>query len=248
MSYPPAAARANRLSDRGEPSLYTAINDFVEPRLKRLEDDMEKTLRKQVATRSRDDEKRFETLQSGELERMELRDTLFKIAQGYRPDQGDGVQITAAPLWSLFRHKPWQKILKDTWARLERGDYDWAHLAIDEGAKGPEVVEKWLQWRRGTSGKPFSFLEFRRGIGRAARGDAPDLDEVRVETRLRSPDLIAVNTLGQFSEHQRVAALREFIADGYVSYLAINQTRNQPAAGAQERLSKGGENLPNVIQ
>ena len=26
------------------------------------------------------------------------------------------------------------------------------HLAIDEGAKGPEVVEEWLQWRRGTRG------------------------------------------------------------------------------------------------
>jgi predicted ATPase len=45
------------------------------------------------------------------------------------------------------------------------------HLAIDEGAKGPEVVEEWLQWRRGTRGKPFRFVEFRRGIGRAASGD-----------------------------------------------------------------------------
>ena len=40
------------------------------------------------------------------------------------------MQITAAPLWPLFRHKPWQKVLKDTWAKLEIGDYDWAHLAM----------------------------------------------------------------------------------------------------------------------
>ena len=26
--------------------------------------------------------------------------------------------------------KPWQKVLKDTWAKLEKGDYDWAHLAM----------------------------------------------------------------------------------------------------------------------
>lgn len=122
------------------------------------------------------------------------------------------------------------------------------HLAIDEGAKGPEVVEEWLQWRRGQKGQPFRFLEFKRGVGRAASGDAPDSDDIRVETVLRSPDLIAVNTLGQFSEHPRVAALREFITDWYVSYLSIDQTRNQPEAGPQERLSKGGENLPNVIQ
>lgn len=122
------------------------------------------------------------------------------------------------------------------------------HLAIDEGPKGPEVVEEWLQWRRGASGKPFRFLEFRRGVGKAASGDAPDAADVRVETSLRAPDLIAVNTLGQFTEHPRVAALREFITDWYVSYLSIDQTRNQPEAGPQERLSKGGENLPNVIQ
>lgn len=30
-----------------------------------------------------------------------------------------------------FRNKPWQKVLKDTLAKLEKGDYDWAHLAMD---------------------------------------------------------------------------------------------------------------------
>ncbi len=121
-------------------------------------------------------------------------------------------------------------------------------LAIDEGSKGPEVVEEWLQWRRGSKGKPFRFLEFSRGQGRAARGETPDEDDARLETNLRSADLIAVNTLGQLSDHPRIAALREFITDWYVSYLSIEQTRHQPEAGPQERLSKGGENLANVIQ
>lgn len=122
------------------------------------------------------------------------------------------------------------------------------HLAIDEGARGPEVIEEWLQWRRGQNGKPFRFLEFSRGIGKVASGEAPDEQDRRVDKQLRSADLIAVNTLGQFSEHPRVAALREFITDWYVSYLSIDQTRSQPEAGPQERLSRGGENLPNVIQ
>lgn len=122
------------------------------------------------------------------------------------------------------------------------------HLAIDEGPRGPEVIEEWLQWRRGTNGKPFRFLEFRRGIGRAVSGEQPDDEALRKDTSLRSPDLIAVNTLGQLTEHPRVAALREFITDWYVSYLSIDQARNQPEAGPQERLSKGGENLANVIQ
>lgn len=122
------------------------------------------------------------------------------------------------------------------------------HLAIDEGGKGPEVIEEWLQWRRGTRGQPFRFLEFRRGVGRAVSGELPDSEDQRKDTRLRSADLIAVNTLGQLAEHPRVAALREFITDWYVSYLSIDQTRNQPEAGPQERLSKSGENLANVIQ
>lgn len=122
------------------------------------------------------------------------------------------------------------------------------HLAIDEGSKGPEVVEEWLQWRRGTRGRPFRFLEFARGEGSAVSGEMPDEDDKRIPQKLRSPDLIAVSTLGQFSDHPRVAALREFITDWYVSYLSIDQTRSQPEAGPQERLSKGGENLPNVIQ
>lgn len=122
------------------------------------------------------------------------------------------------------------------------------HLAIDEGAKGPEVVEEWLQWRRGRHGRPFRFLDFSRGEGSAVSGEMPDEDDTRAPQRLRSPDLIAVSTLGQFSDHPRVAALREFITDWYVSYLSIDQTRSQPEVGPQERLSKGGENLPNVIQ
>ena len=66
------------------------------------------------------------------------------------------------------------------------------------------MVEEWLQWRRGSKGKPFRFLEFNRGIGKAVSGETPDEDDQRSETNLRSPDLIAVNTLGQFSDHPRV--------------------------------------------
>jgi len=122
------------------------------------------------------------------------------------------------------------------------------HLAIDEGKRGPVVVEEWLQWRRGERGRPFRFLEFREGIGRAASGESPDETDTRVESPLRSPDLIAVNTLGQFAQHPRVAALREFITGWYVSYLSVEDTRGQPEAGPQERLSKTGDNLANVIQ
>ncbi|WP_254615521.1 hypothetical protein [Cupriavidus basilensis] len=110
-------------------TLYTAINDFVEPKLKQVGDDVA-ALRNKGNARTRDDERQFETLQSLDAELLELRDKLQEIAPGYRPNHDDGVQITAAPLWPLFRSKPWQKLLKDTWAKLQKGDYDWAHLAM----------------------------------------------------------------------------------------------------------------------
>lgn len=122
------------------------------------------------------------------------------------------------------------------------------HLAIDEESKGPFVKEEWLQWRRGASGRPFRFLEYESGLGRVVSGELPDEQDRRVEVPLRSADLIAVSTLGQFAEHPRVAALREFITDWYVSYLSVDDTRGQPDAGPQERLSKTGDNLANVIQ
>lgn len=122
------------------------------------------------------------------------------------------------------------------------------HLAIDEGQRGPFVEEEWLQWRRGERGRPFRFLDYRNGVGQAISGEEPDETDKRAEIPLKSSDLIAVNALGQFADHPRVAALREFITDWYVSYLSIEDTRGQPEAGPQERLSKTGANLPNVIQ
>ena len=110
-------------------TLYTAINDFIEPKLKQVGADVT-VLHNKGSARTRDDEKQFEALQAFELELIELRDTLLKLAPTYKPNHDDGVQISAAPLWPLFRHKPWQKVLKDTWAKLEKGDYDWAHLAM----------------------------------------------------------------------------------------------------------------------
>lgn len=123
------------------------------------------------------------------------------------------------------------------------------HLAVDEERGKAFVAEEWLRWTRGPgAGRPFKFLEYKKGQGSAVPGEQPDEKGRRVQSPLRSPDLIAVSTLGQFAEHPRVAALREFITDWYVSYLSIDDARGQPEAGPQERLSKTGDNLPNVVQ
>lgn len=98
----------------------------------KLERQVEPALRalRQKTGRSRDEEDKLEALQLLHDELRRLRDDLLALAPVWKPNHDDGVQITAAPLWRLFRHTPWQRLLKDTWEKLEAGDYDWAHLAM----------------------------------------------------------------------------------------------------------------------
>lgn len=110
-----------------EQTLYTCVNDFVEPKLKTVTDDLNGLRNK--STRSSAEEKELAKLSDMEAELKDFRDELLRLAKFWKPNLNDGVQITAAPLWKLFQHKPWQKKLKDTWEQLEKGDYDWAHLA-----------------------------------------------------------------------------------------------------------------------
>jgi predicted ATPase len=122
------------------------------------------------------------------------------------------------------------------------------HLAIDEENNRPFIAEEWLHWRRGQYGQPFRFLHFKKGEGQVISGESPDGEGERITEQLASSELLAVNTLGQFAKHPRVSALRRFITGWYLSYLTADHTRSLPEAGAQERLSPTGDNLPNVIQ
>jgi predicted ATPase len=122
------------------------------------------------------------------------------------------------------------------------------HLAIDEENNRPFIAEEWLQWRRASQGKPFRFLDFKKGEGQVISGESPDEEGERITEQLASSELLAVNTLGQFAKHPRVSALRRFITGWYLSYLTADHTRSLPEAGAMERLSPTGDNLPNVIQ
>jgi predicted ATPase len=122
------------------------------------------------------------------------------------------------------------------------------HLEIDEGQRGPIVAREWLRWKRGSWGAPFRFLDFSNGEGEAIPGGDPEYQAQRIYEELDSPEVLAVNTLGQFARHPRVSALRRFITGWHLSYLSADNTRGNPEAGPQERLSQTGDNLPNVIQ
>jgi len=110
-----------------EQTPYSCVNDFVEPKLKTVSDDINRLRNKSARTSS--EEKELSKLSDMEAELKDFRDELLRIAKFWKPNLNDGVQITAAPLWKLFQHKPWQKKLKETWEKIEKGEYDWAHLA-----------------------------------------------------------------------------------------------------------------------
>lgn len=110
-------------------TLYTCVNNFVQPKLGQVEQDLNTLRGKQ--NRSSQEEKELEKLSDFASELIDFRDELLRLAKFWKPNLNDGVQITAAPLWRLFQHKAWQKKLKDTWESLEKGDYDWAHLACN---------------------------------------------------------------------------------------------------------------------
>ena len=62
-------------------------------------------------------------------ELKEMHAELSLWAPKWKPNLNDGVLITASPLWKLFRFPKWRKDLEACWKELEKGDYDWAHLA-----------------------------------------------------------------------------------------------------------------------
>ena len=127
-------------------------------------------------------------------------------------------------------------------------------LTVDEINGTPQVVRESLRWGRASPGQSFYFLDCKKGQGLAVSREVRKIErEIEQETVeadicLQSPDLLAVNALGQFQDHPRVAALRDFIMGWHVSYFSVESARGQPEAGPHEGLTRTGDNLANVVQ
>ena len=122
-----------RLTDQ---TLHTAIADFIDPKLRSTDREISTQREKPGGGGS----KLAELVEfRGEL--LDLKAELERIIKlPWKPNLNDGVLITACPLWKLFRFPKWQKDLKTCWQELEKGDYDWAHLAYSIWPKRVEKV------------------------------------------------------------------------------------------------------------
>lgn len=120
----------HRLTDQ---TIYTIVNKYLDPKISevdlavsRLNDELTGLSGKE-ATKVRDKLNEGSTFLN---ELREMRDELLRIAElPYKPNLNDGVIINAAPFHNLFRLSKWAKDTKKCWDKLEKGEYDWAHLA-----------------------------------------------------------------------------------------------------------------------
>lgn len=109
-------------------TLFKMVNDFILPKLQEVVE----LIKKLENNPDLDNKGKKELLEYQnlfhELKDME-KDLLEVAALPYKPNHDDGVLITAAPLHKFFRHSKWKKSTEECWKALQKGDYDWAHLA-----------------------------------------------------------------------------------------------------------------------
>ena len=125
-------------------------------------------------------------------------------------------------------------------------------LAVGVENRRVVVEREVLSYRRGQRGKPWRFIDFSRGSGRAITNESAYGQEGAVEERmdyaLDDPSILAIKGLGQFQEFRVVSELRSLIENWYISDFHIADARPSVDAGYAEHLSTRGDNVALVAQ
>jgi predicted ATPase len=125
-------------------------------------------------------------------------------------------------------------------------------LELTEEAGRPVVEREVLKYRRGSGGKPWHFIDFRRGTGEAVTNEMDsDLDETQLQREsqtLKSKDILAIKGLAQFERFPAAVALGTLIENWHLSDFHISRARPEQEVGYAEHLSREGENLSLVIE
>jgi predicted ATPase len=137
------------------------------------------------------------------------------------------------------------------------------HINCDPQGRAQVVYERLKQRRKGQkSGQPYSFLELTNGVGYAWSGTAgfepdtgteggkPDESErgERLPVSMKDRQVLGIATLGTLTNHERVAAFRDFLTGWYLSYFVPELARKPSQAGADPHLDRKGENLSRYLQ
>lgn len=125
-------------------------------------------------------------------------------------------------------------------------------LHIGEESGRPVVAREVLQYRRGSRGQPWRFLDFSNGVGEAVTNELESVTDEkelkREQQTLKSPDILAIKGLAQFERFPAVVALGNLIENWHLSDFHISRARPEAEAGYAEHLSREGENLSLVVE
>ncbi|MFH1135550.1 MAG: AAA family ATPase [Pseudomonadota bacterium] len=125
-------------------------------------------------------------------------------------------------------------------------------LEVAEDAGRPVVEREILQFRRGQRGRPWNFVDFKRGKGEAITNENAYGEEGGAAERktyaLDDPSVLAIKGLGQFKEFRVVSEFRSLIENWHISDFHIEDARPSAEAGYAEHLSTRGDNIAQVAQ
>jgi predicted ATPase len=125
-------------------------------------------------------------------------------------------------------------------------------VSIDEQDEKPFVAHEYLQYRRGSKGQPWRFLDFKKGKGQAVVNEPEQVisesDLRREDHSLRSPDVLALKGLAQFEKFPASKALGELLENWHISDFHIQRARADQLTAYAEHLSREGENLALVTE
>ncbi|MCE2698262.1 MAG: AAA family ATPase [Anabaena sp. 49633_E8] len=125
-------------------------------------------------------------------------------------------------------------------------------LKINEEDGSPIIEKEILQYRRGSKGQPWRFIDFSKGKGQAVINE-PDqvIDEKdlkREDHELKSPDILALKGLAQFEKFPASKAIGDLLENWHISDFHIQQARPERESSYAEHLSREGENLAMVTE
>lgn len=125
-------------------------------------------------------------------------------------------------------------------------------LLIDEENGDAIILQETLKYRRGSKGKPWNFIDFRKGEGEAVINEP---DQVKNESelkrdkqKLKSPDILAIKGLSQFEKFPASKAFGDLLENWNISDFQVNLARQEVELNYAQRLSSQGDNLANVSE
>jgi len=113
----------------------------------------------------------------------------------------------------------------------------------------PMVMREILRYKRSAYGKPFHFIDFSLGSGRAVNNEedfSKPETELETEDQIIAPDTLAISSLGQLGRFKAAKAFRDLISNWHVSDFHISDARGKKQQEEGIHLSSSGDNLPSV--